>query len=96
MKLLAITIDKYGRVLIPKEIRDRLGLVPDTTLDLFVRGDELVLRPRNLDLERRVEELAEFLSRETPKAFVNPPTGGDSKWLSRDHCLRKIGLSRGS
>jgi transcriptional pleiotropic regulator of transition state genes len=92
--MLAVRIDRYGRLLIPKEVRDRLGLTPWTTLELALRGDEIVLSPRNLDLEGRVEELSRFLEREAPRAFVNPITPGDSKWMSRDYSLRKIGLSR--
>ena len=94
MNILAITIDKYGRVLIPKEVRERLGLKPNMTLDLIVRGDEIVLRSRDMDLERRVDELSEYLARETPEAFINKPREGDSKWLSRGYCLRKLGLLR--
>ena len=91
---MAITIDKYGRVLIPKEIREKMGLRPGATLHITVRGDEIVLKPRSIELERRVKELKEFLERETPKAFMNPPNRGDSKWFSEDYCLRKLGLSR--
>lgn len=91
---MAITIDKYGRVLIPKEIRDKLGLKPGTTLDIIIRGNELILRPHDVKLEQKVRELEEFLNRETPKAFVKPLHRGDSKWFSEDYCLRKLGLSR--
>ncbi len=34
---MTVTIDKFGRVLIPKPLRDRLGLEPGTTLSLGVR-----------------------------------------------------------
>jgi len=91
---LPVTIDKYGRVLIPKEVREKMGLKPGTTLDLIVRNNEIVLRPRDINLEKRVKELAKFLDQETPKAFTSPIYEGDSKWLSREYCLRKLGLSR--
>ena len=47
---MTVTIDKFGRVLIPKPLRDRLGLRPGTPLELGVRdvGDgapALELRP---------------------------------------------------
>ncbi|MBS7646132.1 MAG: AbrB/MazE/SpoVT family DNA-binding domain-containing protein [Candidatus Bathyarchaeia archaeon] len=91
---MAVVIDRYGRVLIPKEVRGRLGLKPNTALELIVKGGEIVLRPRSLDLEGRIDELSEYLMREAPEAFVNEPCGGDSKWLSRSYCLRKLGLSK--
>ena len=44
-----VTVDKHGRVLIPKPIRDRLGLEAGTELELSVQPDEngeaLMLRP---------------------------------------------------
>jgi len=93
--LLAETvIDKFGRVLIPKKIRDKVGLKPGMRLDIVVKGNEIVLRPRNVDLEEKIRELEEFLEHETPKAFIKSPYLGDSKWFPKDYCLRKLGLLR--
>jgi AbrB family looped-hinge helix DNA binding protein len=39
------TIDKAGRVVIPKSVRDRLGLRPGTPLDVVVTDDAVHLRP---------------------------------------------------
>ncbi len=38
-------IDKSGRVLIPKLLRDELHLEPGDTLDLEGAGEEIILRP---------------------------------------------------
>lgn len=40
-----VSIDRAGRVVIPKEIRDALALGVDAQLDLTVQGDELRLVP---------------------------------------------------
>ena len=85
-------VDNYGRVLIPKDIREKLGLKQGTALHMAVRGSELVLRVENAELEKEVERLAEYLEREAPKPFVVETLKGDSKWLSRRYCLRKLGL----
>jgi len=85
-------IDRYGRVLIPKEIRERLGLKPNTPLEVSVKGREIVLGMKNTDLDGEIRELAAFLEREAPEPFVGAPSKGDSKWLSRRYCLRKLGL----
>jgi AbrB family looped-hinge helix DNA binding protein len=41
-----VTIDRAGRVVIPKNLRDELHLSPGDTLDVSVQGDEVKLRPR--------------------------------------------------
>ena len=41
-----VTLDRAGRVVLPKILRDELHLSPGDTLDLTVKGDEVTLRPR--------------------------------------------------
>ena len=41
-----VTIDRAGRVVLPKSLRDEMQLSPGDTLDLTVKGDEVTLRPR--------------------------------------------------
>lgn len=41
-----VTIDKAGRVVLPKTLRDELHLAPGDTLDLSVEGEQVTLRPR--------------------------------------------------
>lgn len=40
-----ITIDRAGRVVIPKKVRDRLQLAPGDSLELETAGDQITLRP---------------------------------------------------
>lgn len=40
-----ITIDKAGRVILPKPLRDELQLLPGDTLELQSSGERIVLRP---------------------------------------------------
>jgi AbrB family looped-hinge helix DNA binding protein len=41
-----VTLDRAGRVVLPKSLRDELHLAAGDTLDLTVKGDEITLRPR--------------------------------------------------
>ncbi len=43
---LKVTLDRAGRVVLPKAVRDEMRLSPGDVLDLMVKGDELSLRPR--------------------------------------------------
>lgn len=40
-----VTVDRAGRVVIPKPVRDALGIGPDTELDLLPDGAGLRLEP---------------------------------------------------
>lgn len=40
-----LTIDGAGRLVVPKALRDRLGLVSGSSVDLVERGGQLVLTP---------------------------------------------------
>lgn len=39
-----VSIDKFGRVLIPKTVRDHLGIKPGTVLQISERDDEILLK----------------------------------------------------
>lgn len=94
-----VRVDRYGRVVLPKDVRERLGIRENSELSLSVRGDEIVIRAQMGDLEERVNELVEFLRGSAPKPFAAEAEGeGDGKWLAWGYCLEKIGLEleRGS
>jgi AbrB family looped-hinge helix DNA binding protein len=40
-----LTLDKSGRVVLPKALRDELGLAAGDTLELESRGEQITLRP---------------------------------------------------
>lgn len=41
-----VTLDKAGRLVLPKALRDELNLSPGDTLDVSVEGEAVTLRPR--------------------------------------------------
>ncbi len=40
-----VTIDKAGRIVVPKPVREELGLTPGDVLEIDVEGPTLKLRP---------------------------------------------------
>jgi AbrB family looped-hinge helix DNA binding protein len=38
-------VDRFGRIVIPKDVRDDLGIEAGTVLSIEERGDEIVLNP---------------------------------------------------
>jgi len=53
-----LTLDKTGRLVLPKRLRDELGLAAGDTLEIERRGEQITLRPvrRGVSLrkERRI------------------------------------------
>lgn len=41
------TIDKFGRIVIPKKIRNNLGLSPNVELDIEEDTDAIVIHPKS-------------------------------------------------
>ena len=50
-----LTLDKAGRVVIPKPLRDELHLSSGDSLEIESRGDEIVLRPVRQEVSLRKE-----------------------------------------
>jgi len=58
-KLVKIRVGKRGVIVIPKEIREKMGLEEGTILDLRVEGNKIILQVRDLwsELRRRGRKL---------------------------------------
>lgn len=44
-----VTLDRYGRILLPKPLRDRLGLQAGSRLQVVATGEGIALRPVDRD-----------------------------------------------
>jgi len=38
------TIDRFGRVVVPKQLRDRFGLQPGTEVEIGAQGNDLIIK----------------------------------------------------
>lgn len=61
------TLDRFGRLVIPKEIRDKLGLKPGTEVEIGEQANEVVLKP--VDQETPLKREAGIL------VYTGTPTG---------------------
>ena len=52
-----VTMDRVGRVVLPKRLRDELGLVAETEFDAVVDGSAIRLQPRLRANARRIREV---------------------------------------
>lgn len=61
-------IDDLGRISIPKEMRDKIGLANGSEAKIELKGNKIVLsNPDNFDLEKYIEEQLEMF-KDNPNA----------------------------
>jgi AbrB family looped-hinge helix DNA binding protein len=87
---LTLKIDSQGRTVLPKEIRQALGIHGNTEMVCRVVGNKIILEKFSLDSIYRafaeLEETAPSLDIDTVKIE------GEDKYIDREYALRKIGL----
>lgn len=61
-----MNLDDKGRIVIPREVRDKFGLKKGDALQLEIRGNEMMLTKLSTEATVRVSEreLNEFLSKQ--------------------------------
>lgn len=71
-------VDSKGRVVLPRELRDRLDITPGTEIEVHEENGKMVLRPETNPgqvierLERLVEETASRREEMTPIDDIDP------------------------
>jgi len=75
-----VTISTKGQIVIPKEVRESLGLRPGTKIDVKLRGNEIALKPVRENIADRLygkyrgvdflKDLREERYREAKREFV--------------------------
>ena len=75
-----VRVGKRGVIVIPKSVRERLGIVEGMTLELRVEGDRIVLRAR--DLRSELRERGRRLNVDVDKA-ERELDEAEERWLER-------------
>ncbi len=85
-----ITIDKAGRIVLPKPVRDELHLQPGDSLELESSGETVTLKPARARVQLRREDglwtytVGEPLSQETVEETIEKVRGERDKQNSGD------------
>ena len=61
------TLDKFGRLVIPKELREQLGITSETTLTIEEDGKRIIIEP--------IEREDALVERDGLLVFVGKPEG---------------------
>ena len=84
-----ISIDKFGRIVIPAQIRKKLGIKTGSELIVELRGSVIIIRPLR-DIDETVEKWFKRIVDMKVEAKYFKLSGG--KWLNDDYVRRKLGL----
>lgn len=87
---LTVKVDRQGRTVLPKEVRQAIGINGNAEMVCRVVGNKIVLERFSIDSIRKafeeLEEIAPSLELDTVKIE------GEDKYIDREYALRKIGL----
>ncbi|OGW17714.1 MAG: hypothetical protein A2072_07655 [Nitrospirae bacterium GWC1_57_7] len=78
------TLDKFGRLVVPKDIRDRLGLRPGDEIEIEEHGREVVLKP--------ADDIVPLQMKDGVLVFTGASTGDIEGSVSagRDEHIRRL------
>jgi AbrB family looped-hinge helix DNA binding protein len=82
------TMSAKGQVVIPKDVRDALGLFPGQRLEIIRSGNGLLLRPADNKSGRSFDEITNHLRENMPRWEGPPATDADIK-ASVDQMIRE-------
>jgi len=85
MKAMETTVDKFGRIVLPQQVRDDLGLAPGSVLKVEERGEGIVLKP--------VAEHTPLALRDGILVFTGEVEGDIDDVLRRDRAERSRKLA---
>jgi len=87
-----VSLDKAGRIVLPKALRDELHLAPGDSLDLSVEGEQVTLRPRRTSSPLQKEQGVWVLR--MGGLLTAADTRSALRNLREQRCLRKAGDDR--
>ena len=73
-------IDRFGRIVIPKEMRSHFGLAPGVEVEIDKRDQEIVIRPISGQSPLQIEDGV--------LVFAGEATGDIASWVRKVHGLR--------
>jgi len=89
---LTVRVDKQGRLILPKEVRDALDIGGESKLTCNVVGNRVILEKFS---QKEMEEAVQRLRQIIPNLDLDSVEVEDvDKYVDREYALRKIGLRR--
>jgi len=79
-----VTVDSKGRIVLPKEIRERLGITPGTEIEIREEDGKAVVEPED-DPERIIERMERLVEKTSSKRGETTPLDAGVDPIARKH-----------
>lgn len=80
------TVDDKGRIVLPKAVRERLGITPGTEVEVRTDDGKAIVEPED-DPERIIEQMGRLID-SAAEGRERPATGNDLHPIARKHAQR--------
>lgn len=77
-----VTVDSKGRIVLPQELRERLGIEPGTEVEISEQDGKAVVEPED-DPERIIERMERLVEESTQEKTA--PVDDDTDPIARKH-----------
>ncbi len=81
------SLDKFGRIIIPKKVRKQLGITPETSLTIEEDGGRIIIE--------LIQEEGSVVKKDEVLVFVGKPEGEVDQLLTDDRTQRMNKLQLG-
>jgi AbrB family looped-hinge helix DNA binding protein len=85
-------IDKQGRLVIPAEYRKILSITEDTSLEISLVANQIVIRRKFSIDEQKIDNWEKKVKGLNLKANKSQNTEFSEKWMSEEYVRNKLGL----
>jgi len=69
-------VTQKGQVTIPREIRDKAGILPETEVDFVLEGDRILIKKRKNDSSSRGRRLLRRMRGKATVSIISLPSPG--------------------
>ena len=91
-KMVKTKIDKMGRAVIPSEIRKLFDIKEGDYVEWSIEGNNITIKKKSETDKEAIKKRFEALRKKAPVCFVEEKGEEESKWVSKEWSLAKLGL----
>ncbi|WP_459190659.1 AbrB/MazE/SpoVT family DNA-binding domain-containing protein [Halosimplex sp. J119] len=77
-------VDSKGRIVLPKELRERLGISPGTEVDVHEEGGKAIVEPED-DPDEIIDRMEQLVAETSPERGETAPFTDGTDPIARKH-----------